>query len=48
MAAWPEGATASVTDTPEAGPFWVETWTVNEAAWPRLTLASDAWTVTHS
>lgn len=35
-AACPCGAAASVTDTPDAGPFWAQTWTVNDAAWPRL------------
>ena len=48
VAAWPCGAVASVTDTPDAGPFWAETWTVNDAAWPRLMPDWDACTLTHS
>jgi hypothetical protein len=32
VAAWPRGEAASVTDTPDAEPFWTETWTVNGAA----------------
>jgi hypothetical protein len=31
-ALWPCGDAASVTDTPDAEPFWVDTWTVNDAA----------------
>jgi len=44
----PCGAAVSVTDTPEAGPFWAETCTVKDAAWPGLMPDSDAWTLTHS
>jgi len=36
VAAWPCGEAASVTDTPDAEPFCAETWTVNDAACPRL------------
>jgi hypothetical protein len=42
VAVWPEGAAASVTDTPDAEPFCAETWTVNDAAWPRLIPDCDA------
>jgi hypothetical protein len=48
VAVWPEGDAASVTDTPDAEPFCAETWTVNDAAWPRLTPDWDACTLTHS
>jgi hypothetical protein len=48
VATWPCGAALSVTDTPEAGPFWAETCTVYDAAWPRVIAGSEAWTVTHS
>ena len=36
-----------VTKTPEAGPFCVETCTLYVAAWPDLTLAAEACTLTH-
>jgi hypothetical protein len=42
VAAWPCGEAASVTDTPDAEPFCAETWTVNDAAWPRLIPDCDA------
>lgn len=45
---WPWGVAVSVTDTPEAGPFSVETCTVYDAAWPGLMLDWDGWTLTHS
>jgi len=48
VAVWPEGAAASVTDTPDAEPFCAETWTINDAAWPRLIPGWDACTLTHS
>jgi hypothetical protein len=44
----PWGAAVSVTDTPDAGPFWVETCTVKDAARPGLTLDADVWTLTHN
>ena len=38
----------SVTDAPDAEPSWTETWTVNDAACPRLIPDCDACTLTHS
>ena len=38
---WLDGCAVSVTVTPVADPFSVETATTNEAFWPRLTLDSD-------
>ena len=48
VAAWPCGEAASVTDTPDAEPFCAETWTVKDAACPRLIPDCDACTLTHS
>ena len=48
VAAWPCGEAASVTDTPDTEPSWTETWTVNDAACPRLIPDCDACTLTHS
>jgi len=47
-ASCPEGAAESVTDVLGTGPSGAETCTVNTAAWPRSTLASDHDTLTHS
>ena len=48
LAAWPCGEAASVTDTPDAEPFWTDTCTVKDAAWPRLIPDCDACTLTHN
>jgi hypothetical protein len=45
---WLIGVAARATDTPAAGPFSVETVTMNAAECPRWMLDCDRWTLTHS
>ena len=47
-ARWPAGAAVSVTVTPDAGPFWAQICTVNDAVWPRSMLDFVPWTPTQS
>jgi hypothetical protein len=44
----PACVAVSDTETPEAGPFCVETCTLNDAVWPALTLVPEGCTLTHS
>ena len=44
----PCGVPVSATDTPDTGPFSAQTSTVYDAAWPRVTLDWEFWTLTHS
>lgn len=43
-----DGSVPRARDTPEAGPFSVDTCTVKDALWPRWILAWERWTVTQS
>lgn len=45
---WLVGVAARATDTPAAGPFSVETVTINAASCPRWMLDCARWTLTHS
>lgn len=45
---WLDGSDVSLTDTSEADPFTVETWTTKAAVCPRLMLDCERCTLTHS
>jgi hypothetical protein len=45
---WLDGCAVSATDTSEADPFSVQTWTTYPAVWPVLMLDCERWTLTHS